>query len=133
MFLWRVVCVAVAVVGLVSGVARAGQVACADVMAAINREVRARRGGTPDVAALATRIGSSVPWVEHCMSVYGRRPRRPNLDAVEHGAELRLEQFESDEPEEVAPEELEEPDKEVVKKRPERPAVIPPTPGRNPF
>lgn len=108
--------------------ARAAQIACADVISEVNRSIRLNGGTSPEISRLAKRLGSTPAWVEHCMRVYGRRARRPGLESTE-GRESRLEQFESDEAEEIAPEDIEEPGEDLPPKRREKPPVIRPTPA----
>jgi hypothetical protein len=97
--------------------ARAGQVACIDVIKRVNRHVSHERGISSDLSVVARDLGSTAPWVEHCMRVYGRRSRRPGLESAE-GREERLEAFEDSEPEESGPEDAEE---FGARERPEHP------------
>ncbi|MBI3784587.1 MAG: hypothetical protein HY270_14430 [Deltaproteobacteria bacterium] len=100
--------------------ANAGQVACSDVIKKVNHRISLERGNSPDLSLVAHQVGSSVPWVEHCMKVYGRRPKRPGLESAE-AHEERLEAFEDDEPEETGPEDVEEEGAKERREHPERP------------
>ena len=100
-----------------ASVARAGQVACGDVIRQINHHISVGHGESPDLSLVSKELGSSVPWVEHCMRVYGRRPKRPGAESAE-AHEERLEAFEDEEPEETGPEDVQE---EGAKERPEHP------------
>jgi len=121
------VCLVVGVACFAPSPARAGQVACAEVISEVNRSIRVNGGVSPELSRVARDVGASPAWVEHCMRVYGRRARRPGLESTE-GRESRLERFESDEPEETAPEDVEEAGDDVEPRRREKPPVIRPTP-----
>ena len=97
--------------------ANAGQVSCAEIMHHVNHQISAEHGRAVDISAMAKTIGTSPPWIEHCMQVYGRRPKRPDLQSGEDREDL-LETFETSEPEETAPEDEEE---DGVRERPEHP------------
>lgn len=112
--------------------ARAGQVACADVVSQVNKSIRVSGGESPEIARIAKDLGTTPAWVEHCMRVYGRRARRPGVESME-GRESRLEQYESDDPEETAPEDVEEPGDEPQPKHREKPPKIEPTPRPRDF
>ncbi len=88
-----------------------------------------------EVSDVAQKLNTSTFWVERCMEVYGRRPRNVAAQNSEE-TEQRLESLEEDEPEETAPEDVEE---EGVRTRPERPerqkilhgSARAPTPGED--
>lgn len=130
---WFPVAVLLLVVWLACAVPRteARRVACDQVISAVNREVRLRRGEAADISQLAKRLGTSIPWVERCMLMYGRRPQRPGLEAAE-SKESEIEAFEEEEPEESFPEDKEEPGAHEEPEHPEKPRVFrlepPPTP-----
>lgn len=75
-------------------------VECAKVISAISKGKRPGSRGGSDISTVAEQLDTSVAWVEHCMRVYGRRPRRPGLESAE-GRENRLEALEDYEPEEA--------------------------------
>jgi hypothetical protein len=89
--------------------APAAPVSCPKVISVINSEIRRTRGESPDLSTVAKRLRTPVVWIEHCMRVYGRRPRRPGSEGAE-ARESRLERFEDEEPEEVSREDLIDPD-----------------------
>jgi hypothetical protein len=111
--------------------AGARRVACDQVISAVNRAVRFRHGQAADMSVLARHLGTSVPWVERCMQMYGRRPKRPGSEAAE-SKEAQIEAFEEDEPEESASEDNEEPGASERVIHPQKPRVFrlqpPPTP-----
>src|SRR5262249_19347383 len=88
--------------------AAAWRVPCDQVISRVNHEVGAERGGSADLSKLAKAMGTTTGWVEHCMTMYGRRQRRPEVESADRREE-RLEALEDEEPEEVAPEDVEEP------------------------
>ncbi len=88
--------------------ARAGQVPCSEVMRASNAQVSKDHGRSADLSEISKRLGTSVAWVERCMQVYGRRPKRPGLESAE-GREALMDAYEESEPEESGPEDVEEP------------------------
>jgi hypothetical protein len=103
--------------------AQAGQVPCTEILKAINRHVSRGQGRPVDLSELAEDMGTSVPWVEHCMRVYGRRSRRPGLESAE-GREGLLEDYEENEPEEWAREDIEEPGARERPVRPQKPRYM---------
>lgn len=107
----------------------AGAVSCVQVISRVNHAVGKEGGRLPDMSLIARHLGTSPAWVEHCMRVYGRRPKRPGLEAAE-AHEERLEEFEEAEPEESAPEDVEEFGARERPSRPEKPQrmKIRPTP-----
>lgn len=121
--------VMVTAAALVPGVARAGHVACADVIREVNHEMRLTGGGLPDISHIAKEIGSTPAWVERCLQVYGRRAKRPDRQAPEN-REAQVERYESEEPEESASEDLEEQGGDRLPKLSDKPPIIRPTPKR---
>lgn len=101
----------------------AGQVPCSEILKAINRHVSRAQGRPADLSDIADHLGTSVPWVEHCMRVYGRRSRRPGLESAE-GRESLLEDYEENEPEESAREDIEEPGARDRPVRPQKPRYL---------
>jgi hypothetical protein len=86
----------------------AGRVPCDRVISKVNREVRIVRGESVDISHVAKQLGTSVAWVEHCMRMFGRRPKRPGHEAA-GSLEAEIESFEEEEPEEAFAEDVEEP------------------------
>jgi len=74
-------------------------VECAKVISAISKGKGRGGRGSADISMVAEELQTTVAWVEHCMRVYGRRPRRPGLESAE-GRENRLEALEDYEREE---------------------------------
>ena len=105
--------------------ANAGQVSCAEIMHQVNHQISASHGRKNDTAAMAKTIGTTTPWIEHCMHVYGRRPKRAELESGE-AREERLEKFETDDVEETASEDKEEEGARERHEHPEKSRV-----GRN--
>jgi hypothetical protein len=97
-----------------------------------SRMVRAAGQSHVDISRIARKLGTTIPWTEHCMRTYGRRPKRPGLEAAE-SREAEMEAFEGDEPEETFPEDLEEAGVPDLKERPEKSRRLklqaPPTPS----
>jgi hypothetical protein len=112
------------------------RIPCDQVMSRINREIGAEHGRAADLSLVAKRMGTSVAWVERCLTSYGRRAKRPGLESAE-GREERLEKFEEDEPEETFPEDVVEPGARPLHEHPEherQPRLrIPPTPAYSQF
>jgi len=106
------------------------RVPCDAVIAAISREVRVQKGRSADMSLVAKRLGTDISWVEHCMLIYGRRPKRPGLESAET-REARMEHWEEDEPEESATEDVQEPGAQERETRKPKPRVghIRPTPS----
>lgn len=96
---------------------QAGNVGCSEIMKRTNRHVSTGRGEPADISLIARELDTSIPWVEHCMRMYGRRAKRPGLESPEEREKL-LEAREADEPEESAREDIEE---GGARERPERP------------
>ncbi len=86
----------------------AGRVPCDRVISRVNREVRIIHGESVDISHVAKQLGTSIAWVEHCMRMFGRRPKRPGHEAAE-SLEAEIESFEEEEPEEAFAEDVEEP------------------------
>lgn len=111
--------------------AEAGRVACDVVISAVHRQVGILRGRSADLSLVAKRLGTTVPWIEHCMRAYGRRPKRPGLESAE-AREEQLESFEDEEPEEAFHEDVEEPGARERVVHPQKERVLrakpPPTP-----
>jgi hypothetical protein len=97
--------------------AHAGRVSCDDVLSRFTHEVSLHRGKPVDTTHIARTMNTTTAWVEHCLQTAGRRTKRSDLQVGENN-EDRLEKFEDEEPEETAPEDVEEPG---AKERPERP------------
>lgn len=93
-----------------------GQVPCEQVISRLDRNTRplkgraanveAQKGRQATVAAIAKRLGTTQLWVAQCMRAYGRRVPA-NLQDVQN--EDVIEEFEEQEPEESATEDLAEP------------------------
>ncbi len=92
------------------------RVACERVIATFDRE-SAQGERSVEVGDVASKLGTSTFWVQRCLEVYGRQPRHVAAENSEE-TEQRLDSLEEDEPEETAPEDIEE---EGVRARPERP------------
>jgi hypothetical protein len=109
----------------------AGRVSCDSVISEVHRETRTFREANVDISKVARRLGTTIAWTEHCMRVYGRRPKRPGLESAE-SREAELESFEDEEPEETLPEDTEEEGAPDLKLHPERQRLLkihpPPTP-----
>jgi len=132
--LWYSLLVALVLAGR-AGTAAALRVPCDQVIARASHQVRAEHGVSPDLSKLAKQLGTTSGWVEHCMSTYGRRQRRPEIQPGDQREE-RLELLEIEEPEEVAPEDTEEPGEHEREEGPEerqRNLHLQPTPKRDPF
>jgi hypothetical protein len=84
------------------------------------------------MSMLAKRMHTTVVWVERCMLASGRRPLRPGMESAETREE-GLEAFEDAEPEEIAPEDIQEPGARGYKEHPEKERLSrvkpPPTPS----
>jgi hypothetical protein len=110
------------------------RIPCDEVISGFDR-ASAQSERPIEIGDVARQLKTSTFWVERCMNVYGRRPRRVAAENSEE-TEQRLESLEEDEPEETAPEDVEE---EGVRTRPERPerqkvlhgSARAPTPGAN--
>ncbi len=87
--------------------ADAGNAGCPDVLRKVNGHISTRRGEPADLSQIARDLGTSIPWVEHCLQIYGRRAKRPGLESAEE-RESMMEAVESEEPEESASEDTEE-------------------------
>ena len=85
----------------------AGRVACDAVISEVHRETRTIKQPNVDISKVARKLGTTIAWTEHCMRVYGRRPKRPGLESAE-SREAELESFEDEEPEETMAEDTEE-------------------------
>jgi hypothetical protein len=83
------------------------RIPCEQVVSQADHDTAARRGRAVDVGVVARQLGASATWVERCLRVYGRRAKRSDLESAEI-RERRLESFEENEPEAIAPEEVEE-------------------------
>ena len=109
----------------------AGRVSCDAVISEVHRETRTFRQANVDISKVARKLGTTIAWTEHCMRIYGRRPKRPGLESAE-SREAELESFEDEEPEETMPEDTEEEGAPDLKVHPERSRVLkaqpPPTP-----
>jgi hypothetical protein len=109
----------------------AGRIGCDAVISEVHKETRSGRSANVDVSKVARALGTTITWAEHCMRVYGRRPKRPGLESAE-SREAELESFEDEEPEETMPEDTEEEGAPDLKMHPERPRLLkihpPPTP-----
>ncbi len=116
-----------------SGGEAARRVGCAEVISKIDSEASARHGREVRINVVARSLGTTPWWVERCMTTYGRSvPMRKNQPSGESLLEERVERFEEDEPEELAPEEVEEPGGEH--EAPEKPIKTPrPTPNQPGF
>jgi len=109
----------------------ARRVACDQVLSVVNRQLRATRGRATDLTDVAKELKTTIPWVEHCMRAYGRRPLRPGREAAE-SREAEIEAYEEDEPEETFAEDIEEPGARELEIPPPKPRILrakpPPTP-----
>jgi len=109
----------------------AGRVPCSTVLSRVTHSVGQEKGRPVDMSQLAKRLGTTVTWVEHCMRVYGRRPKRPGFESAEE-REAALEALEEDEPEETSSEDVQEPGARERAEHPARERVLrikpPPTP-----
>jgi hypothetical protein len=87
-------------------VRKRGRVPCEEVVSKLDQEASVRKGQSANLKVLALGLGTTVPWVAHCMEAYGRRVPTAfeNIDS-----EDEVEQFEEEEVEETAPEDVEEP------------------------
>lgn len=107
------------------------RVPCERVISRINHEQAAQHGKAADMSMVAKRLRTTVTWVERCMLAYGRQPLRPGIESAE-GREERLESFEDQEAEEIAPEDVAEPGAREYKAHAEKERVShvkpPPTP-----
>ena len=107
------------------------RVSCERVISRINHEQAAPHGKAADMSMVAKQLRTTVTWVERCMLAYGRRPMRPGIESAE-GREERLESFEDQEVEEIAPEDVAEPGARELKQHAEKERVshlkAPPTP-----
>ncbi len=116
-----------------SGGAATRRVGCAEVISKLDNDTGGRRGRGARISVVARALGTTPWWVERCMTAYGRSiPMRRDERTGESLAEDRAERFEEDEPEEVAPEDAEEPGGEH--EAPEKPIKTPrPTPNDTGF
>ena len=105
----------------------ARRVPCDQVISQVDRNTTSRGGkGSADLTKLASQLNTTVSWAEHCMRAYGRRPKRAGLQSGgSHRAQV--ERWEEDEPEESAPEEMEDSGEheEALEKPPKPPARTP--------
>jgi hypothetical protein len=92
--------------------ADAGQTDCATIISVVNSHVRSGAGKSLDMKAISKSVGVSRLWIEHCMQAYGRRLPRLAIEPLGHAKEDRLEEYEVDEPNDEAPEDLAEPEYE---------------------
>jgi hypothetical protein len=109
----------------------AGRVPCDAVISEAHKETRTIKQANIDISKVAKNLGTTIAWTEHCMRVYGRRPKRPGLESAE-SREAELESFEDEEPEETMPEDTEEEGAPDLRLHPERQRLLkihpPPTP-----
>lgn len=106
------------------------RVDCSEVISATNRQVRMLHGGAADMDQVAKKLGTSVAWVERCMIIYGRRPKRPGYESP-GSRQAEIEKWESEEPEEEFPEDKEEPgarERLIIPDKPRRLRLKLPTP-----
>lgn len=101
----------------------AGRVSCDAVISEVHRETRTIKQPNVDISRVARKLGTTIAWTEHCMRVYGRRPKRPGLESAE-SRESELESFEDEEPEETMPEDTEEEGAPDLKIHPERQRLL---------
>lgn len=103
----RIVCAffPLAVLALPSPVL-AHRIPCTDVLSELDHIVSQPGVTTPDPLKVARRLETEPSWVERCAALYGRRVKR---DVPTHGLtrEEEEERWESEEPEEQAPEDKE--------------------------
>lgn len=85
----------------ITGVMR---VPCDQVLAADTQAIDSAGGHSVDLTRMARRLGTSAGWVQRCLESYGRGAMRAGLGSAQ-GAE-RIDMFEDQEPEEVAPEDV---------------------------
>lgn len=85
-------------------VVSAGRVPCHDVLSELDRIGTDAPGVVPDAEKVAHRLGTHPLWVEQCARTYGRRVRISSPRAAQ-APEDYAEHWESNELEEVAPEE----------------------------
>jgi len=83
-----------------------GPVPCEEIIAHVDHERASQKGGAVNLAVMARQLGTTEPWTARCLLAYGRRVPRSS-EAVQD--EDQLEKFEEQEPEETAPEDVEEP------------------------
>jgi hypothetical protein len=103
------------------------RVPCDEVLAAETHEEDLRQGRPLNLSRMAHQLSTSVVWVEQCLESYGRMPAGVELKGNE-GQEHFLDSLESEEPEERAPEDIEEPGPRQLPVRPEPPPKVEPTP-----
>ena len=84
------------------------RVGCDTIISKVDRDRTSKHRRVADMSEVARQLGTSIFWVEHCMLVYGRHPKRPGIESAEAHEEL-LESLEEDEPEETASEDIPEP------------------------
>jgi hypothetical protein len=101
----------------------AGRVGCDTVISEVHKETRTIKQANVDLSKVARNLGTTIAWTEHCMRVYGRRPKRPGLESAE-SREAELESFEDEEPEETMPEDTEEEGAPDLKIHPERQRLL---------
>lgn len=83
-----------------------GPVPCDEIVAHIDHERAVQKGGAVNLAVMARELGTTAPWTARCLLAYGRRVPRSSETFQD---EDQLEKFEEQEPEETAPEDVEEP------------------------
>jgi hypothetical protein len=94
------------------------RVGCERVISEIDHQVL-EVGDAPDLSVIAKRLRTTLTWVDRCVQSYGRRAKHPGRESAD-SREYHLNQLESDEFEEKAPEDKEEPGARERKEHPEK-------------